>query len=72
MKEIQSSKEYNEKTGKWETMSFKQNKKGEISVAPKYRVKHPKGLAGKMREVASKMGSKRYEKDEKEMGGKLK
>lgn len=34
MKEIQRSKEYNERTGKWEMMSFKENKKGHVSVAP--------------------------------------
>ena len=34
MKEVQRSKEYNSKTGKWEMMSFKENKKGETSVAP--------------------------------------
>lgn len=34
MKEIQKSKEYNSKTGKYEMMSFKQDKKGKVSVSP--------------------------------------
>lgn len=43
MKEIQKSKEYNSKTGKWEMMSFKENRKGDVSVAPK-----KKAMAKKM------------------------
>lgn len=55
MSEIQRSKEYNSKTGKWEMMSFKVNKKGDVSVAPK-RKEIAKKMVARSKEDWKKAG----------------
>ena len=58
MKEVQRSKEYNSKTGKWEMMSFKENKKGETSVAPAKKSSTAGTKQNKARSAIYKMGEK--------------